>query len=258
MFQPAHLLRAVSLAEVHARRVGIAPAKGQVPCGTRPEIRPARPPDSARHSPCPCPDAPHARRSASGTSAAPAQPALAWEEETDPRAEASGAPSGRGALSKLLTNRAAEDLGEKRRDGVPQLQSLLRGTTARDRHVVRKGLQATDLPHGKTAVLPVERPDGGSRLRLDGPRGAVLGELEQEAPVAPAPPEQLQALASVRVIEIVAPLRDGREQVSPLAADLGASPPDRDARRPERPRPCGKWACPGGTDRGASRQETDA
>ena len=64
----------------------------------------------------------------------------------------------------------------------------------------------------------MERPDGRAGLRLDGPRRPVLGELEQEAPEAPAPAKQPHPFAALGVPEVVTALGDRRQQLGPLAA----------------------------------------
>jgi hypothetical protein len=49
-------------------------------------------------------------------------------------------------------------------------------------------------------------------LCLDGPRRPALRELQQEAPIARAPPEQRHAAAARRVPKVVLALRDARQE----------------------------------------------
>src|SRR5581483_4180873 len=110
-------------------------------------------------------------------------------------------------------------LREQRRDSVADL--LLRGATrANELVVVGECLQPLDLGEAQAPVVPVERPDVRAGLRLNRRRWLRGVELEQEAPVALAPPEErFRVAALLGEEEVVVARRDGGQQMAVLAAD---------------------------------------
>src|SRR5690606_16162731 len=117
-----------------------------------------------------------------------------------------GGPADESMAKDLLPNLPGKHLREQRGHGVAHL--LLDGRSpSLDHHVVGKGLQTTELAHAEPPVLPVERTGRGSWLSLEGPRGLVLGELQQEAPEAAPPAEQGSTAAAFGVPQIVLTLR---------------------------------------------------
>ena len=77
---------------------------------------------------------------------------------------------------------AREHLREETRDSVAQL--LLRGpAVALDSDLVRERLESAEFTRAEVPIPPVKRASCRTRLRLQGPRRLILGELQKEAPV---------------------------------------------------------------------------
>src|SRR5688572_19441120 len=122
-------------------------------------------------------------------------------------------------VQELVTHRPREHLRQGRWHGIAELP-LRRREVAQHRVAIRHGLEATELTYRQPPALPVERADRGPWLGLDRPGGQRLGELQKEAPIAPPPPEQRKAAAALRMPEVVLPLGNRRQKVTPLASHL--------------------------------------
>jgi hypothetical protein len=135
-----------------------------------------------------------------------------------------GLPAGRQELQRQITdrvpqelgtNRTGKDLGQERRHGVAE-QALDLPPATVEAQVLGEGLEPAQLVAGQAAAGPMKGTRGGPRLRLDGPGGLGLAQLEEEAPVAAAPAEKPAASAAAGVPEVILALGDGGEQVPPL------------------------------------------
>src|SRR6185437_5992908 len=66
----------------------------------------------------------------------------------------------------------------------------------------------------------MKRTGRRSRLRLDRPRGTVLRQFQQEAPIARAPTEERLSTSARRVPQVILAFWNARQQVGPLARHL--------------------------------------
>ena len=76
--------------------------------------------------------------------------------------------SGYSHAREMLRHASRHDLAEQGRHRVADLPCG-RHPVAYNLDVIRKSLQTAQLPDAEEAILPVERPGGGTRLRLNRP-----------------------------------------------------------------------------------------
>ena len=119
---------------------------------------------------------------------------------------------------KLSSDLCPENLGEQRRNRVPEL-FLCVGSTPDDFVTFRERLDAAQLSNGQFPALPVKWTDRCSRLGLDSPCRSIFRELKEETPVPPSPPEEALTPASIGMPQVVLPFGDAGQQGAPLAAN---------------------------------------
>jgi hypothetical protein len=81
------------------------------------------------------------------------------------------------STKELSAYRSREDLRKERRNSISYLL-LNCASITEDLDALWKGLQAAQLAHTQTAILPVERSNRGTGLGLNGPGWLALRQLE--------------------------------------------------------------------------------